>query len=170
MTGLGIVMPKPDALVNLTLPEGQEDCDPHAVLTLEPDRDIGGRGVSILLPGCPICTLSDRTLQVIASFVGSGCLALIIVTIYYFFVFDPKVTQFPDRKRTFSKKRATSLSTQETLRWAAEDYVPPNPVDEYMYELQVRLYRFVKWRPRWLPGKPKIEEAFRRVSYEATNQ
>jgi hypothetical protein len=33
-----------------------------------------------------------------------------------------------------------------------------------MYELQVRLYRTVKWRPSWLPGKPKIEEAFRRVS------
>ncbi|KAK0392196.1 hypothetical protein NLU13_1694 [Sarocladium strictum] len=143
MVGIGIVAPKPESLVNLTLPEGQEDCDPHAVLILEPDRDIGGRGV-------------------IASFVGSGCLALIIVTIYYLFVFDPKVTQFPDRKRTFSKRRTTSLSRQDTIQWAAQDYVPPNPVDEYMYELQVRLYRFVGWKPRWLPGKPKIEEAFRR--------
>lgn len=44
--GIGIVAPKPDALVNLTLPDGQEDCDPHAILTLEPERDIGGRGVS----------------------------------------------------------------------------------------------------------------------------
>lgn len=100
----------------------------------------------------------------IASFVGSGCLALIIVTIYYFFVFDPKVTQFPDRQRTFSKRRTTTLSTQATVRWAAEDYVPPNPVDEYIYNVQVRLYGSVKWRPRWFPGKPKIEEAFRRVS------
>ena len=44
---IGIVAPKPGNLVNLTLPDGQEDCDPLAFLSLEPDRDIGGRGVSL---------------------------------------------------------------------------------------------------------------------------
>lgn len=154
---------KPPSTWQQTLPDADRKCDPLASLVLMPDRDIAGRGVSHSEDHLVGPDPANQRRQVIASFIGSGVLALVIVTIYYVLVFDPKVAQFPDRTRNF-RKRQSSLSTRDTARWAAADYTPPNPVDEHMFELQTRFWSTIKWRPNWFPGKARIEECFRRVS------